>query len=997
MVKITLDNPKGENEMKKQIIEKKSKMQIPREGKRKEKQMSTTKEKKLEEKMKTESTEAKSNLKSESKTEEKEMNLKTEEKVELVTKGEKTMLTKAEVLNFLGNNYKKNGAELEFQCPVCADEGGDNSKNNLKFNEKKGVLYCFAGGESHTKELYKQILATRHKATKIKKSTKGLEITAELVANANEMLLNSHEWLQKLEQATGIKAETVKECNIGYLKDYDAFMFPCYDAYGNLFGAEFRNSDFSKLPSGAKMWKANGTVSKLCKINNPKNPKKLLVIEGFKDGYNIFQYINENDIVEEYQIVTPSNGVNSVPKLLKENDISRYEQVILALDNDTAGKQAAKKVALTINRPIYELRLPPHETYLKDFSDWYNICNDNSRLFDECIVPQLYSVVAGIIREPSKYSLGAPNKIILEQGILFKTQIIEYRGRYVQVCSTVEKDVPYLVFTVLSNYVIEPIRNVLEADTFNWEKNKYLFEIRLVDDSGFKSSKIVLTPEDKANLRSFRSKVYEKGNFTDVFNDKQFAQIFDSLYKENTLDKIYRHSLPGRIANDIFLYQDAAVEIHTGKVYTKSGDTIKLNDGKSIILDSEISNSPILKHSEEYTCKQIAEKLIESMLKGYCNSAQPFLVFGVASMSVFRDLFKEITGGFPIPYLYGPTQGGKTNLLNTICYMYGFDKTYISSGSSTVNATWKNLSKRSRIPVILDEVLTYTRYADPFENLIKCGYDCKKRERMFNGQKEDNQPVNATLILSSNHTPPQKEEVLNRLVYGEFDPRLFNVAEVIDFNGIRDKYLSNLLIAFLSLSEDTLNQYFNDSKSEIGEKYAQLRERDKNNMAIAFTGIKALFNIAEMVIPTELQENIDKYFAGYEKIYDVKTALDKFISYLPLLRSEMKIKGFEDYKVENGVLYLHYALAYKYFARYYRQTEGEQPPKSKDILNVAKYHSGIDKGPDQVAKPETVGGKKKRCLVIDMSQFEDLADFSEATNDPIETKVELPKNLALVS
>lgn len=905
------------------------------------------------------------------------------------------MFSKSEVLEYLGNDGKQQGDELVFPCPLCVEAGGDSDKNHLKFNSKKGVITCFAN-DVHSKEIRKQIIARRNKSFEIRKSTNTLTITPELIEQANETLLESDSLLEKLEKATGIKAETVKACKIGFSLECQVYIFPCYDMHDNLFGAEFRPHDFSKLPNGAKAWKAKGTDKRLCSVNAPIDANKIVVIEGFKDGYNLFQYLSENGKAYEYQIVTPSNGVATIKGLLKDLDTDKYEEIILCLDNDKAGKDATKKIALSMNREIYQLKLPQDKGYNKDFSDWYNTCNDNSNLLYENIEIIPNSIIASKIGTPAKYTLGMVNKKNLDEETHLKTQILEYRGRYLQVWSNIDNNQPFLGFTVLSNYVVEPIRNVLDVDVIDGEKHKYLFEIRLNGDFDTKSEKLILTPEDKANLRAFRAKVYEKGNFTDVFSEKQFAQIFDNLYKENTLEKLYRYSLPGRITNDLFLYKDAAVEIYTGKVFHKKGDVIKRDNEKSIILHSEVSNAPALNHSEDYTCKQIAEKLIESMLNGYSNSAQPFLVFGVASMSVFRDLFKQITGGFPIPYLYGPTQGGKTNLLHTICSIYGFDKTYISSGSSTVNATWKNLAKRSRIPVILDEVLTNTRYADPFENLIKCGYDCKQRERMFNGQKEDNQPVNATLILSSNHTPPQKEEVLNRLVYCEFDPKLFNVEGVIDFNTIRDKYLSNLLIAFLAQTEDRLKQIFFDCKNEITEKYQQLRERDKNNMAVARTGVKILFEIAEMDIPAELQASIDAYLKDYQQIYDVKTPLDKFISYLPLLKSEMKINGMEDYEVKSGILNIHYALAYKHFARYYRQTEGEQPPKSKDILSVAKYHAGIENGTDQVAKSCYINGKKKRCLVIDISQFEDLEDFAEVPQKAFPIKLEQPE-LAVAS
>ena len=49
---------------------------------------------------------------------------------------------------------KKQGDEFIFQCPYCMDTGRD----NLKFNERKGILHCFANPE-HSKMIYKEIMS----------------------------------------------------------------------------------------------------------------------------------------------------------------------------------------------------------------------------------------------------------------------------------------------------------------------------------------------------------------------------------------------------------------------------------------------------------------------------------------------------------------------------------------------------------------------------------------------------------------------------------------------------------------------------------------------------------------------------------------------------------------------------------------------------------------------------------------------------------------------
>ena len=113
------------------------------------------------------------------------------------------MTTKIEVLNYLGNDYKQDGAELVFQCPLCADEGRDSDRNHLKFNSKKGVITCFAS-DVHSKEIRKQIKARNVKSLEIRKRVSELKITPDLIKQTNETLLESETLLEQLEKATGI-------------------------------------------------------------------------------------------------------------------------------------------------------------------------------------------------------------------------------------------------------------------------------------------------------------------------------------------------------------------------------------------------------------------------------------------------------------------------------------------------------------------------------------------------------------------------------------------------------------------------------------------------------------------------------------------------------------------------------------------------------------------------------------------------------------------------
>ena len=75
-------------------------------------------------------------------------------------------LTLENLIEHLGEPVRQRGAEYEWQCPFCQDWHED----NLKFNENKGVLYCFANPE-HSKTIIREICKKNKTFYRSNKST----------------------------------------------------------------------------------------------------------------------------------------------------------------------------------------------------------------------------------------------------------------------------------------------------------------------------------------------------------------------------------------------------------------------------------------------------------------------------------------------------------------------------------------------------------------------------------------------------------------------------------------------------------------------------------------------------------------------------------------------------------------------------------------------------------------------------------------------------------
>jgi len=394
-----------------------------------------------------------------------------------------------------------------------------------------------------------------------------------------------------------------------------------------------------------------------------------------------------------------------------------------------------------------------------------------------------------------------------------------------------------------------------------------------------------------------------------------------------------------------------------------------MTEFKNIKLSDEIYPKPYLNRSNEYSAKELSSRLLNNTYNGYNNSPEPLLILGLASLARYRDLFFKVSKGFAVGYLYGTTSAGKTNLLNTISSLYGFKDDFINSGDSTILSMWQSLGKYSRKPVIYDEISGKVINDSLFEGLIKSAYQRINRDKIAKVKTS----IESTLLLSSNYQPTQRPEILNRLLLCNFEPENFKLENVIEFNDVREKYLSNLLPAIISFKSSQIIDSFNTARIVIKKLNCNLDTRSIDNIAIAYTGYKILLDIAEESQPDEVRQNFEKFVKFYDQSLKIESHWEEFLKSLPLLARNKKIIAEKDYKyaydkedMSIHLLCIHFEQAYNAFLGYRKQIKKDFPPSSKELLKYGKTDKNIISAKDQTTKPISINGVKKRCLVIDV-------------------------------
>lgn len=279
----------------------------------------------------------------------------------------------------LGEPEKQSGDEYLWQCPLCKDTGRD----NLKFNAVKGILWCFAN-ESHAPQILKEMLKkgkinlkpanadynSNDRYKHIFSIQKQIEFKIYM-QECNEKLLTIDILPYILLKKRGLNLSTARDVKLGVDMNKKRWVIPTFqystERANAILGFEYRPFNFSK----DGLTRSKGTPTGLAMINSYKPTMEVLaVIEGYFDGYALYQHLKEQKQIQYYHIVTPSNGIQSLLKHISQVDFSKYKRFCLYVDNDEEGNKVAEKIMAKY--PIFERVTTT--CGCKDFNEHYMKC-----------------------------------------------------------------------------------------------------------------------------------------------------------------------------------------------------------------------------------------------------------------------------------------------------------------------------------------------------------------------------------------------------------------------------------------------------------------------------------------------------------------------------------------------------------------------------------------------------------------------------------------------
>lgn len=253
-----------------------------------------------------------------------------------------------------------NASEIQVCCPFHEDKNP-----SMSINTETGVYYCHGCGETGSPTwyymkrkglTYPQALEeleldnNSYYGTKPKPKAKEqtiIDYTSYFSECFDRMLNNYQLYGKRLYKLRGLTFLTATACSIG-VDINENWIFPVYKFpdMQKIVGYEVRKSDFTKFSSGNKCFKADKTPSCLAIVRSGFENKKCYICEGFIDSCFLYQHLQDDNI----WILTPSNGVHTIPNLVKEQ--LPFDEVIFCLDNDKAGNETTE-IIKKMNYPNY--------------------------------------------------------------------------------------------------------------------------------------------------------------------------------------------------------------------------------------------------------------------------------------------------------------------------------------------------------------------------------------------------------------------------------------------------------------------------------------------------------------------------------------------------------------------------------------------------------------------------------------------------------------------
>ena len=318
-------------------------------------------------------------------------------------------------------------------------------------------------------------------------------------------------------------------------------------------------------------------------------------------------------------------------------------------------------------------------------------------------------------------------------------------------------------------------------------------------------------------------------------------------------------------------------------------------------------------------------------------------------MSLFRDIVVFQNGFSPILYAKGPAGTGKSSIIRSLTYLFGFKQDDINLKSKNTDAALiKLMSQSSNTCLWMDEFVNNL----PQEGLLQAAYDNtgyhKTAENSRNKTETESIDIHSSLMLTSNYLP-QNPIFFSRCLFIPIESQQKTKEQIIAFTRLSELQENGLgmitveLLKHRALIKESYSAAYTTLYNRLKVCFIneRLPERLYANMALTMACAFVLTCEGHIALCeyTDREDILDefieigrKYISRQHSIQNDTSLLSEFFGTLQVMFDQYQIHEGIHFRFDGPLLYLRTPLIYTIFMEKYRRIYYKEAPDRDSIF-----------------------------------------------------------------
>lgn len=487
---------------------------------------------------------------------------------------------------------------------------------------------------------------------------------------------------------------------------------------------------------------------------------------------------------------------------------------------------------------------------------------------------------------------------------------------------------------------------------------------------------------DMVKTDNFQTAFYRHGTGEAWYkgDKEQLIDIFDLEHNRGPVSVVVEPDHVGKIVGkDMWLFGDTA--IIKGNIVHPDANKIFWNGVKGYTVgsvaqeDEEDQNTskwtsriprPDFSAGAKVSLQEVASRLYENFggADGGHNAVAAFC-WGL-SCAFSHDFFEEY-GCFPILYLRGLKETGKSTLARWILRMFGIMNPGFNTPGGSLPGIQRLMAYYSSLPVFLDECRDDVVSDTKKESFFRSAYDRQPVVKADGpqGLGVAMPPIRSPIMMAGEHSP-KDPALMTRCIFAEFSAERRGFGSQFEWLDNQSRKTFPRILSQLLMEGPAVGDLV--AQAETFRKLMQNKEvgvdpRAARNFSILLTIYNTLVDPKDSM---GIAGSIMSMAKSSHEDQKEDTDIMRFFEDLPLLRDQNQISSRTDYTVDGGVLYMHLRRCWEAWQKRQREIGGKAPSYKTALMQLrqTKYFCHSKDEARSAWHVIKLAGQATRCVGI---------------------------------